>query len=65
MLSVEQNDEGLLFPFEEEVMNMLKGNPSLPVTQPEINDAVCLLFTKFPVINSSKTFVTIRKSEPR
>ena len=43
MLSVEQNDEGLLFPFEGEVMNMLKGNPSLPVTQPEINDAVCLL----------------------
>ena len=39
----EQNDEGVVFPSEEEVMNVLKGNISLPVTQPEVNDAVCLL----------------------
>ena len=39
----EQNDEGVVFPSEEEVMNILIGNLSLPVTQPEVNDVVCLL----------------------
>ena len=43
MLSEEQNNEGVVFPSEEEVMNILKRNLSLPVTQPEVNDAVCLL----------------------
>ena len=38
-----QNDEGVVFQSEEEVMNILKGNLSLPVTQPEVSDAVCLL----------------------
>ena len=42
MLFDEQNNEGLVFPSEEEVMNILKGNLSLPATQPEVNDAVCL-----------------------
>ena len=43
MLSDEQNDEGVVFPSEEEVINILKQNLSLPVPQPEVNDAVCLL----------------------
>ena len=43
MSSDEQNNEGVVFPSEEEVMNILKRNLSLPVTQPEVNDAVCLL----------------------
>ena len=43
MLSDEQNNEGVVFPSEEEVINILKRNLSLPVTQPEVNDAVCLL----------------------
>ena len=43
MLSDEQNDEGVVFPSEEEVMNILNGNLSLPVTQLEVNDAVWLL----------------------
>ena len=43
MLSEEQNNEGVVFPSEEEVMNILKGNLSLPVTEREVNDAVCLL----------------------
>ena len=43
MLSDEQNDKDVVFPSEEEVMNILKGNLSLPVTQPEVSDAVYLL----------------------
>ena len=43
MLSDEQNNEGVVFLSEEEVVNILKGNLSLPVTQPEVKDTVCLL----------------------
>ena len=43
MLSDEQNNEGAVFLSEEEVVNILKGNLSLPVTQPEVKDTVCLL----------------------
>ena len=43
MLSDEQNNEGVVFLSEEEVVNILKGNLSLPVTQPEFKDTVCLL----------------------
>ena len=43
MLSDEQSDEDVVFPSEEEVMNILKGNLSLPVTKSEVNDEVCLL----------------------
>ena len=43
MLSAEQNDEDVVFSSEEEFMNILKGNLSLPVTQPEVNDAAYLL----------------------
>ena len=50
MLSDEQSDEGVVFPSEEEVMNILKGNLSLPVTKPEVNDAVCLLPNQSAVV---------------
>ena len=43
MLSDEQNNEGVVFLSEEEVVNILKGNLSLPVTQSEVKDTVCLL----------------------
>ena len=43
MLSDEQNDEDVVFSSEEEFMNILKGNLSLPVTEPEVNDAAYLL----------------------
>ena len=43
MLSDEQNNEGVVFLSKEEVVNILKGNLSLPVTQPEVKDTVCLL----------------------
>ena len=43
MLSDEQNNKGVVFLSEEEVVNILKGNLSLPVTQPEVKDTVCLL----------------------
>ena len=43
MLSDEQNDKDVVFPSEEEVMNILKGNLSLPVTERKVNDAVCVL----------------------
>ena len=48
MLSEEQNNEGVVFPSEEEVMNILKGNFPLLVTQPEVSDAVFVL-TNQPV----------------
>ena len=48
MSSDEQNNEGVVFPSEEEVMNILKGNFPLLVTQPEVSHAIFVL-TNQPV----------------